>query len=228
MTDYLVATIKPWNVEAFHRHSPTLPGQWHLVETPEDLESAIRTSTPRYVFFPHWSWRVPTQVLEQIECVCFHMTDVPYGRGGSPLQNLILRGHDETMLSALRMVETLDAGPVYGQRKLSLEGRAQHIYERAANLTYELIAWIVTENPEPERQQGQVVEFRRRRPEESHLPHTDNPRVMCDHIRMLDAATYPHAYIRHGPWRIEFTEAQTRGDQIVGRFHMRREDDEGD
>jgi hypothetical protein len=45
---------------------------------------------------------------------------------------------------------------------------------------------------------------------------------------MLDAATYPHAYIRHGPWRIEFTEAQTRGDQIVGRFHMRREDDEGD
>jgi len=37
------------------------------------------------------------------------MTDVPYGRGGSPLQNLIVRGHTETKLTALRCVRDLDA-----------------------------------------------------------------------------------------------------------------------
>ncbi len=31
----------------------------------------------------------------KFECVCFHMTDVPYGRGGSPLQNLIIREPQE-------------------------------------------------------------------------------------------------------------------------------------
>ena len=41
------------------------------------------------------------------------MTDLPYGRGGSPLQNLIINGHKETMMSALRCVQELDAGPIY-------------------------------------------------------------------------------------------------------------------
>jgi methionyl-tRNA formyltransferase len=68
---------------------------------------------PRYVFFAHWSWKIPRAVYEAHECVIFHMTDVPFGRGGSPLQNLISRGIYETKLSALRCVEEMDAGPVY-------------------------------------------------------------------------------------------------------------------
>ncbi len=37
-----------------------------------------------------------------------HMTDVPYGRGGSPLQNLIARGHTSTKLTAMRMTAEVD------------------------------------------------------------------------------------------------------------------------
>ena len=29
---YVVATIKPWNIEAFHRRCAKLPGQWELIE----------------------------------------------------------------------------------------------------------------------------------------------------------------------------------------------------
>ena len=29
------------------------------------------------------------------------MTDLPYGRGGSPLQNLIIRGFESTKISAI-------------------------------------------------------------------------------------------------------------------------------
>ena len=76
----------------------------------------VRSLKPRYVFFPHWSWKVPDDILGATECVCFHMTDVPFGRGGSPLQNLIVRGHTETRVSALRMVSEPDAGPVYMKR----------------------------------------------------------------------------------------------------------------
>ena len=86
-------------------------GRWIYVERPRRLVSVLAKNRPRYIFFPHWSWMVPRAVWEKHECVCFHMTDVPYGRGGSPLQNLILKGHTKTKITALRMVGELDAGP---------------------------------------------------------------------------------------------------------------------
>ena len=48
------------------------------------------------------------------------MTDLPYGRGGSPLQNLIVRGHKETKISAIKVVKELDAGPVLSSLELML------------------------------------------------------------------------------------------------------------
>src|SRR5215467_8729334 len=111
---YVVATIKPWNVAAFHRRCPELPGRWELIGARDDLSlESLRALRPRYIFFPHWSWQVPRPILEEFFCVCFHETDVPYGRGGSPLQNLIVRGHKSTVLTALRMVDEVDAGPVF-------------------------------------------------------------------------------------------------------------------
>src|SRR5262249_17488018 len=74
---------------------------------------AIAPLLPAWIFFPHWSWRIPRAFHERFTCVVFHMTDVPYGRGGSPLQNLIVRGHKATMISALACAEEIDAGAVY-------------------------------------------------------------------------------------------------------------------
>ena len=64
----------------------------------------------------------------------FHMTDVLYGRGGSPLQNFIIRGHKETKLTAMKCVKELDAGPVYLKEFLSLLGNAEEIYMRHLHL----------------------------------------------------------------------------------------------
>ncbi len=98
---------------------------WHFADNVEELENLNAVHDYRYIFFLHWSEKVPNQLLYEHECVCFHMTDVPYGRGGSPLQNLIERGHRETTLSALRMTEQFDAGPVYLKKALSLKGGPQ-------------------------------------------------------------------------------------------------------
>ena len=57
------------------------------------------------------------------------MTDLPYGRGGSPLQNLIIiRGLKTTKITAFKCVAEIDVGPVYLKKTLSLEGNAQDIY----------------------------------------------------------------------------------------------------
>jgi len=90
------------------------PGNWNFIGTKEELAAdRIKEISPRFIFFLHWSWKVPIEIINDWECVCFHMTDVPYGRGGSPLQNLIVRGYSEIKLTALRMVKAFDAGLVY-------------------------------------------------------------------------------------------------------------------
>jgi methionyl-tRNA formyltransferase len=219
---YIVATVKPWNTEAFDRRAPSLPGRWVLMDQRDQLTlESLKELKPRYIFFPHWSWTVPNAILETTECVCFHMTDVPYGRGGSPLQNLIQRGHETTMLSALRMVEDVDAGPVYLKRPLDLSGRARDIFGRAADLVYDMIAEILEHQPEPQPQEGDTVRFKRRTPEQSRLPADATPRELYDHIRMLDAETYPPAFMEEGSRRIEFSDAQLSGDRVTARAVIR-------
>jgi methionyl-tRNA formyltransferase len=171
---------------------------WTFVRTAgELLESIAQGAPPRYIFFVHWSWRVPAEVLEKAECVCFHMTDVPYGRGGSPLQNLIVRGHRATMLTALRMVEDLDAGPVYVKEPLSLEGLAEEIYLRAGRLCAQMIGRIVDEAIVPTPQTGAPTVFPRRKPEESAIPRRRDLLELYDFLRMLDAEGYPRPYLVH-------------------------------
>ena len=137
------------------------------------------------------------------------MTDVPYGRGGSPLQNLISRGHRKTQLTALQMTAEFDAGPVYKKRELSLEGgTAEEIFQRASRLSCEMALEISTGQPTPTEQAGEVVLFSRRKPAESQLPvrHMDLSSVF-DHIRMLDAEGYPKAFLEVGDLRFEFSRA---------------------
>lgn len=213
--NYVVATVKPWNIDAFQRRTPRLAGHWRLIDSADGLtEEIIRELSPRYVFFPHWSWRVPAAVLDAAECVCFHMTDVPYGRGGSPLQNLIQNGHEQTVVSALRMVEELDAGPVYLKRPMALDGRAQEIYERLAEIVFELIAEIVATEPAPNPQEGDIVEFQRRIPDQSVLPKEGDIKRLHDHIRMLDAESYPRAFLDHGGHRLEFSHARMKNGTV--------------
>jgi methionyl-tRNA formyltransferase len=215
MSAYLVATVKPWNEEAFHRCTSAYPGKWHIINKQSDLSlEKLRAVKPRCIFFPHWSWRVPQEILSEFECVCFHMTDVPFGRGGSPLQNLILRGCESTQVSALRMVDEMDAGPVYLKRPLSLEGRAVDIFRRSADVIFEMIREIIQAQPAPVSQEGNPVLFKRRSPKESELPRSGLEQALYDHIRMVDAPTYPLAFINWGDWRIEFSEAEL--DEVKG------------
>lgn len=218
---YVVATLHAWNVELFDALTPYIPGAWTLITDPARLTvAALEAIGPRYVFFPHWSHRVPDEIIDRFECVCFHMTDVPFGRGGTPLQNLIAAGHRFTRLSALRMVHELDAGPVYMKRTLSLDGRAEEIYRRAALLAYDMMADLVRTEPEPQPQRGTPTAFRRRRPEESILPEAGNAARLYDHIRMLDAPGYPHAFVDHGAWRLLLTHARLEGEELEARVRI--------
>lgn len=85
-----------------------------FIKDKQDLTvERLERINPQYVFLPHWSYIIPKKVYENFNCVIFHMTDLPFGRGGSPLQNLISRGIYRTKISAIRCSKILDGGDVF-------------------------------------------------------------------------------------------------------------------
>jgi methionyl-tRNA formyltransferase len=223
---YLFASRTDAPVTEFERRRDRLPGEWTVVRTPEALAEAAAAIDPAAIFLPHWSHIVPESILARCPCVCFHMTDLPYGRGGSPLQNLILRGHEETMLTALKMTGEVDAGPVYLKRPLSLAGRAEKIYARAAALSLDMIEAMLADWPETVEQKGEAVRFKRLTEADNRLSGDLTARELADRIRMVDAPGYPNAYVDHGHWRLRFTQAEVKGETVTANVRWEARPDE--
>lgn len=194
-----------------------------LVNAKEQLtKESLSSFKPKYVFIPHWSHLIKPDVYENFECIIFHMTDLPYGRGGSPLQNLIVRGNADTVISAIRCTDVLDGGPVYLKKPLSLQGSADEIFQRASKIILTMINEIIEHRPRPVPQSGQVVEFIRRTPEQSDVSSMRGAREMYDLIRMLDADGYPKAFLEHRGFRYEFSRATLHGEEVTATVRIKR------
>lgn len=220
--NYLVVTTKSWNYDFFEKiKAEDVKNQWFLITDKNELTlERVRTINPRYIFFPHWSWIIPKELYKNFECVVFHMTDLPYGRGGSPLQNLVVRGHTSTVLTALRVDEGLDTGDVYTKRAVSLEGKAEEIYKRVSALSFTIMRELVAHPLVPVPQSGEVVEFKRRKPEDGTIAHCQDLQSVYDYIRMLDAEGYPRAFLETDTFRLEFDTAEYHNQEIIARVKI--------
>ena len=213
---YVIASSKPWNKYLPNNLHAATGQRFQLISNPGEITVEHLTElSPRYVFFPHWSHIIPADVFQEFECVIFHMTDLPFGRGGSPLQNLIARGIYETQISALKCVKEVDAGPIYIKWPLSLHGAAEDIYLRASKIVEKMIVEIIKTNPQPLAQSGKPTFFKRRRPEQGNLLNAESLEQVFDMIRMLDADGYPHAFINVGNFRLEFMRASRKADSLI-------------
>jgi methionyl-tRNA formyltransferase len=78
---------------------------------------------------------LPREILEvpRFGCVNLHASLLPRHRGASPIQAAILAGDAETGVCAMRIVEQLDAGPLYGCRATAI-GPAETGGELASRL----------------------------------------------------------------------------------------------
>ena len=198
-----------------------------VITTSEELAKVSRYEKKgTKVFFPHWSKLIPSTVYTHLDCVIFHMTDLPYGRGGSPLQNLISRGVQATKISAFLCEEGIDAGPVFSKKDLDLSGSAEQIFERADAIIVKQIFEILELDLTPKSQSGEPTFFARRRPEESRIPANIELTKIYDHIRMLDAPGYPNSFIEFGDSVLYFTRAQLSGNRILAQVEIQRIEDQ--
>ena len=175
----------------------------------------VRRSRARIAFFADWSWKVSPEILNATMCVGFHAAPLPAFRGGSPIQNQIVRGVRRTTLTAFRMTDAIDAGDILLEAPLSLEGSLKQIFARIVRIEVRMIGRILAGDYTPRAQSGPARVYRRRRPDESELRDFSLPlEKIYDRIRML-AEPYPNAFVRIDDKRIVFTDARFDGKRIA-------------
>ncbi len=142
--NYLIVAKRGNYSDVIRRLNDTGLGGFYLITKKEALTlDNLRKISPERIFFPHWSHLIPSNIVNQYDCIVFHPTDVPFGRGGSPIQNLISRGIYQTKMTALKATDKIDAGPVYLKYPFSLDGNAAQIYWRAESLIEDMIKTII-------------------------------------------------------------------------------------
>jgi methionyl-tRNA formyltransferase len=219
---YILLTEKSWHDSLFTKLQHIVPGEWIHIRSKELFtEATLEEIKPATIFIPHWSYIIPSRIFCNYECILFHMTDLPFGRGGSPLQNLIVSGHSETVISAIKVEEGLDTGDVYLKKKLSLAGKASEIFERASDVIGDMIREIVIKQPTPVPQKGEPIFFKRRKKEDGNIRLLKEPLQVYDYIRMLDCEGYPNSFIETENFRFEFFNAELSSNNEIITAHVR-------
>ena len=179
-----------------------------IIDTPKKLTYEILNKiNPDYVFFTDWSWIVPKKIIDNFKCICFHESDLPKFRGGSPIQNQIIRGIKITKTTAFVMTNEIDAGEILLKKKLSLDGTIDEIFKRMEENDYVIIKKIISGKFRKLKQSGKSTSYKRRSPDQSELKNLNlSKESLYDFIRML-GDPYPNAYIKIGKRKIIFKSA---------------------
>lgn len=228
--DIIIVTTKSWNIKNAQRFKKENESGYNTtIITDKDkltLER-VRLVNPEYILFPHWSWIIPKEIFKNFTCVVFHMTDLPFGRGGSPLQNLIERGIKKTKISAIRVDDGIDTGDIFFKRELELYGTAEEIFMRASKIIFnDMIPELLNTRPVPRKQEGEVTEFKRRKLEQSKIDPDFALDKIYDYIRMLDGEGYPKAFIKYGRYKLEFSRASLKNGKIIADVEIIEGDDD--
>ena len=214
MNKYIILSEKEWHSEIYiNLKNYFINDEWIYINSKNDFNLVkLEEINPTKIFIPHWSYIITSRIYNKYECIVFHMTDLPYGRGGSPLQNLIIRGHKETKISAIKISQGIDTGDIYLKKNLILNGTAKEIFLTACPIIEDMIKEIIQNNIKPIPQFGNIVEFKRRTPEESNIIYLNDVKIIYDYISILDWDGYPKVFIETDSIRIEFSNAHLSTD----------------
>jgi len=157
--------------------------------------------------FYGWSDMVPTWLLKETPCYGLHPSPLPRYRGGSPLQHQIMANEYWSAVTIFRMTDKLDAGPIFAQVPLTLDGTLDQIFDRiveaAVEPTRELLRLRLDgQSPQLRPQvEHEATTYARRTPEASCITQQDlevlSIRAIHNKVRALYSAIedYPAAYI---------------------------------
>ena len=188
----------------------------YLLASPKKLTiNYVKKKKPDLIFFPDWSWIVPDEIVSNYKCICFHDSNLPKFRGGSPIQNQIIRGIEKTKSTAFLMNKGLDEGDILLQKALSLKGSLNEIFDRMIQNDLFMVEKIIQGKYKLKKQTGRPTKFKRRSPKNSELKNLNHSKkYIYNFIRMLEDP-YPNAFIKFGRHKIVFKKAFYNGKKLL-------------
>ena len=131
-----------------------------------------------------------------------HASALPQGQGWSPMTWQILEGASSIPITLFEAVADLDAGSIYLQQKIALQGQelAEEWRVLLAQATLDLcLAWFdrhqeVVNAAQP--QHGEASHYRRRRPADSQLDPELSLAEQFNVLRVVDNVSYPAFFFR--------------------------------
>ena len=211
---YLFCAYRDWSLKLYEKLLD-VDDNFVLIKSPKKLtNSFVKKLNPEFIFFPDWSWIIPKKITDNYKCVCLHESNLPKFRGGSPLQNQIIRGITKTKTTAFFMSDGIDEGDIILQKNLSLKGKIEDIFLRMIDNDFKIITKIISGKYTVKKQKGTPTLFKRRKPKESELKNLNfTKKYLYDFIRMLEDP-YPNAFIKLGKRKIIFKSANLKDNKL--------------
>lgn len=174
------------------------------------------TSNNCKVFFLHWNHIVPKEIYNNYECINIHTSNLPEGKGGSPLQNQIINNILFSKVNTLKITDDgLDSGPIYNSKDISLQGNLFDIWNTITEASYELIIDIINNNIIPNKQISNINVYKRRKNNIIPFNNENNIEKIYDFIRMLDGNDYPEPYFIINNYKLKFSRSKFDGEKIL-------------
>lgn len=176
---YVTAWVKNFNMEG---HTASL---LHRVEDVADGDVLVLLACEK----------IFTKLHLNRHNLVVHESALPQGRGWSPLTWQVLEGKSKVIVSLIEATEKVDAGLIYYQTPISLDGTelVEELRAKQAKATLELIQQFMTDFPnvKGEEQAGKESYYPRRKPEHSKLDFNKTIAEQFNLLRVCDNERYP-------------------------------------
>lgn len=84
-----------------------------IIRSEEDYnEDDIINFNPDMILFYGWSQIIKSSILKNFKCIMLHPAPLPKYRGGTPIQNQIIRGEIKSAVTLFLMDEGIDTGDI--------------------------------------------------------------------------------------------------------------------
>ena len=89
----------------------------------EEAQRQIESIKPDFIIVAAYGKILPQRVLDaaKIACINIHASLLPKYRGAAPINGALINGEEETGVAIMKLVQKLDAGPVYCDAKIRIK-----------------------------------------------------------------------------------------------------------
>ena len=202
MKKVLCVGYRKWALSIYSKIAKSYKdGEVRVIKSYDEYSNSfIRKYNPDFILFYGWSWMVDKDIIGNYKCIMLHPSKLPKYRGGSPIQNQIIRGVNDSAVTLFIMNEEMDAGNVVFQESMSLSGSIDDIFNRIEGLGYKGTMQFLDEPADGVKQiEEDATYFKRRTEQQSEITLKElkeqPAKYIYNKIRMLQDP-YPNAYFK--------------------------------